>query len=133
MTDCEYLRDAPCDGWFQCAHPRTHHTLDLVQLTGSCDGCAWKNNGEAPAAPQAITADQCAEYDRLRGKYHRGDVDLTCQHRGEKIREGVGDLCGRRGEPFDVFACELHGECVLTRFCRRQTEVCCLTCEDREP
>ena len=50
----------------------------------------------------------------------RRPADLACVHRGEKIREGKGNLCGHRGTPFEVFTCEIHGECVLRRLCRKQ-------------
>lgn len=58
-------------------------------------------------------------------------VTLDCVHRGDVIRQGVGDLCGRKGETFDVFACSIHGECALSRFCKKQREQSCAKCPDR--
>lgn len=58
---------------------------------------------------------------------------LDCQHRGEQTREATADLCGYRKKQFPVFACAIHGECSLSRFCRKQTVKSCAVCEDRSP
>ncbi len=53
-----------------------------------------------------------------------------CQHRGDVVTTRKADLCGVPKEEFPVYACTLHGECVLTRFCKRQPERTCFTCPD---
>jgi hypothetical protein len=53
---------------------------------------------------------------------------LDCPHRGPVIRQQEADLCGLRGQQFDVFHCGLHGECALGRFCQRQTVRSCAAC-----
>lgn len=59
------------------------------------------------------------------------EPDLTCAHRGDVIRQQAADLCGLRGQLFDVFACDLHGECSLRRVCFKQTVQSCTACKDR--
>lgn len=54
----------------------------------------------------------------------------ACRHRGEQLRTDRCDLCGLRGQPFDVFACGLHGECSLTR--RHSKIRSCAACPDAE-
>jgi hypothetical protein len=56
---------------------------------------------------------------------------LPCSHRGEVTRQQESDLCGSRGEFFDVFTCDLHGECAIGRICQRQKERPCVSCDDR--
>ena len=56
---------------------------------------------------------------------------FPCIHRGEVIDEGTADRCGRKGEKFPIYACVLHGECVIGAFCVRQKWRSCLTCEDQ--
>ena len=53
----------------------------------------------------------------------------SCQHRGDKLRVGTCDLCGIRGQPFEVFACSLHGECSLRR--KHSKVKACASCHDR--
>lgn len=55
-----------------------------------------------------------------------------CKHRLPVIAERKADLCGRSGEMFPVFGCAIHGECVMTRFCKRQPERLCYLCDDAE-
>lgn len=55
-------------------------------------------------------------------------TSLDCPHRGEIIRQRTGDLCGVVGKTLDIYACRLHGECALHRFCRKQEERCCIQC-----
>lgn len=54
---------------------------------------------------------------------------LACIHRGDKIRDDTCDLCGVKGRPFEVFGCNLHGECSLHRVHSKVSG--CAACEDR--
>ena len=53
-------------------------------------------------------------------RYH-GD----CIHRGEVVRMDVSNLCGTRGDEIMIFACAVHGECSLFRYCQVQTVKTC--------
>lgn len=55
--------------------------------------------------------------------------DIPCQFRGQLLKIGSCDLCGIKGQPFEIIACEQHGECSLTR--RHSKVRSCLACEDR--
>lgn len=61
---CIHLRETACEGWFQCASPRTHHPFDLVRLTGSCNGCSWKNEPIEPRETYRVTPEVCEKYER---------------------------------------------------------------------
>ncbi len=55
-----------------------------------------------------------------------------CTHRGEKVRQEKGNLCGYKGLLFTVFQCAIHEECALTLFCKKQKYQACNRCDDRE-
>lgn len=56
---------------------------------------------------------------------------FQCSHRSEDpIRSDVSNLCGTRGDTTAIFACEIHGECSLSRYCTRQTVKTCMGCPD---
>lgn len=59
-------------------------------------------------------------------------VSITCIHRGEAVREDTANLCGMRGKQTTIYACAIHGECSLRRYCTRQTVRTCITCDDRQ-
>lgn len=54
--------------------------------------------------------------------------DTSCPHRGAVLRVGACDLCGVRGQPFEVLSCAVHGECSLRR--KHSKVKTCLTCKD---
>ena len=54
---------------------------------------------------------------------------FSCDHRGALLRVGKCDLCGGRGQPIEIFACDVKGECTLTR---RHTKLAsCAACPER--
>lgn len=57
--------------------------------------------------------------------------NFPCSHRSTEVaRIGICDLCSLKGKPFDVFACEIHGECSIGR---KHSEVrSCVKCSDRD-
>jgi hypothetical protein len=56
--------------------------------------------------------------------------NLTCPHRtAEPIRSGTCNLCGLKGQPFEIFGCDLHGECSLRK--RHSGVKGCAACADR--
>lgn len=55
---------------------------------------------------------------------------VPCDHRGDVVRYDVSNLCGTRGHQIAIYACVLHGECSLGRYCRHQTVRSCATCGD---
>lgn len=71
-------------------------------------------------------------YRKTRDDKQKPPVVLDCQHRGAVIRQDVGNLCGIRGSEIDIYSCEVHGECSLSRYCRNQEVPTCVLCEDRK-
>lgn len=57
------------------------------------------------------------------------DTAKSCEHRGELLRIGTCNLCSGRGQPFEVYDCDLHGECSLNR--KHSKVRSCLACPDR--
>lgn len=54
--------------------------------------------------------------------------EATCAHLGLMLREDTCDLCSMKGQPFEVLACTVHGECSLTR--KHSKVRSCAACED---
>lgn len=52
-----------------------------------------------------------------------------CDHRGALLRIDKCNLCGLRGQPFEVYQCSIVGECSLSR--KHSKIVSCLVCIDR--
>lgn len=59
-------------------------------------------------------------------------VAYQCVNRGDVVRQDTSNLCGSRGEHINVFACSVHGECSLARYCQKQTVRTCSGCSDRK-
>lgn len=57
------------------------------------------------------------------------EIRFACRHRGRVIRTDKCDLCGSKGQPFDVLSCEIYGECSITR--KHKAVRSCVACEDR--
>jgi len=54
-----------------------------------------------------------------------------CAHRGEVIERGVCNVCGMKGQPFEIHACDLHGRCMEKRYRNDRPGIkVCLQCED---
>lgn len=84
-----------------------------------CCNCGRELRTRRPAELYSATCRQAASiYD-------------TCAHRGEALRDVTCTICGRRGELMTVFACAVHGECVLRRWkAGSQGVAVCLGCEE---
>jgi ribosomal protein L32 len=58
---------------------------------------------------------------------------IRCAHQGDKIADGVCNVCGMKGQPFDVYACALHGQCMTRRFRNDRPDLkVCANCDDFE-
>lgn len=56
-----------------------------------------------------------------------------CLHFGPVIRQGICDVCGHKGKPYDIHACAVHGECQLRRMQARGGPKWCGNCADYKP
>lgn len=93
------------------ATPAAGVTADL------CSRCPFADRLPRSSRPRPPLAD------RLAGA-------AGCRNRGDVVDRREADLCGLRGQLYDVHACEIHGECVTRRTCRKQQERFCLSCDD---
>lgn len=56
-------------------------------------------------------------------------AEWPCIHRGEVVELGACNVCGLRGQPFEIFACSVHGRCSIGY---RHTAVkSCFRCDDQ--
>ena len=67
--------------------------------------------------------------DALPGARATEQVSGSCVYRGELARIGECDLCSMKGQPFDLYLCEIHGECSLHR--RHSKVKSCAACLER--
>lgn len=63
-----------------------------------------------------------------RRRFRTPAEDARCAHRGELLRIARCNVCGGNGQPFDVFACAVKGECSLK--VRRTDMPHCVACRD---
>jgi hypothetical protein len=58
----------------------------------------------------------------------------ACVHRGPTIADDTCNVCGFRGQPFEVYACALHGRCMVKRYRNDRPDLAvCLNCDDYVP
>lgn len=71
------------------------------------------------------------ECPKPRGEQTR-TINLVCVHRGEPMRIIDCEICGRRGQQEQVFACAIHGECTVRKAVRTTHGGMknCLSCEN---
>jgi hypothetical protein len=96
---------------------------------------------------QTIRCTVCGKEQRYVGrseKYIRGCGDASagtnslpipptnrCIHRGDVIETGVCNVCGMKGQPFEIRACELHGRCMERRYRNDRPGIqVCMQCKD---
>jgi hypothetical protein len=84
--------------------------------------CPAGNNAAAPSQA-APPADSIAAAAILQG--------IPCRHRGEVVERGTCNVCGSRGQPLEVFACAVHGRCMLRRLRNDRPDLTvCWSCHD---
>lgn len=126
MTDlstlpaCSHRGKPVGDDSVRCQSNRLRHALGGIAPIETCVMCPYINRPN-------LTNE---ELQRFRPAAVE-PVDLACPHRSLKpIREGRCDQCGyEKGQPFEIFACDLHGECSLHK--RHSAVKGCAACEDR--
>ena len=116
-----------CEQPGHCPAHRFSVTRNLLRICQSSEAGFQKlaDVAQLRADPQE------SDVSRLHVRETEGPFRRGCIHRGEAIDEGTADRCGRKGEKFPIYACALHGECVIGAFCKRQKWKSCLQCEDQ--
>lgn len=116
------MSDSPCTcpsaGYCELAKFRmTAHEHKLCQTRED-----FRRLFRSGIAPQHVR-----EARRNRTPYVEPTFD--CVHRGAFLEVAVCNVCSLKGQPFDKFACAIHGACSVTR---KHTKVkACVSCEDR--
>lgn len=57
--------------------------------------------------------------------------DFSCANRLDFIETGTCNLCGIKGQPFQIFGCTIHGKCSIHR--KNTLVKSCKSCEERIP
>lgn len=92
---------------------------DKFQLT--CVECGTSLVSSRPSLYRKCVADS-----RVQAGYW---ADMSCQHRGEVLRQIECRTCGNRGKMVDVHYCAVHGECTLKRAVYLEKPHVCLGCD----
>lgn len=135
LTPC----DCPAAGWCPRHHcektPHGHmlcHTRpDYFAMWEMHLAPREDTGGDAVIAPEAAMVLSPVPPVCSRGAKFR----LPCVHRGDTIRTVPCQLCGRRGQLVEVFACSIHGECTLSRWGTSREAIAmprCVSCRERE-
>jgi hypothetical protein len=57
-----------------------------------------------------------------------------CLHRREVIEIGRCNACGMRGQEFEVYACAIHGKCMIRRYRNDRPDLkVCVNCDGYQP
>jgi hypothetical protein len=116
IEPCNRRGEETWPGFFRCDSNRIMHPEPGVVAIGTCGICPYRNLPDREGVEQP-----------------KPDPRFTtpCAHRGEIIERAVCNVCGMKGQPFDVFACELHGKCMVRRFRNDRLELkVCVLCDD---
>lgn len=95
----------------------------------TCISCPFKELAATEIPPEAFQPRKR----KSAAKGSRKVLDLSCQHRGELLRTEPCEFCGNKGNPVEVLACAVHGECSLKRYKAGKGPMACLTCKERLP
>jgi hypothetical protein len=61
------------------------------------------------------------------------DSTGPCVYRGAVVEQTVCNTCGFKGRPLEIYACELHGKCMLKRYRNDRPDLkVCVSCRDFE-
>jgi hypothetical protein len=106
-------------GFYACTSNRIAHPEPGIVPLATCGICPYRNLPDREGVPEFIP-----------------DLRLTtpCEHRGAVLEVGVCNACGMKGQPFDVFACDLHGQCMVRRYRNDRPDLkVCFNCDDYAP
>ena len=107
-------------GFFECPSNRLLHPEPGIVAIATCGICPYRDLPDREAAPGPVTMDEM-----------RARFTTPCVHRGTVLERGTCNSCGQRGQPFDVFACALHGKCMVRRFRNDRPDLkVCANCDD---
>lgn len=112
----------------------TTEETDCTKYSGRqraiCDGTSglpeWKRQAyfqlwaeKSSTVPESLSANNSANNLFARA---------PCTHLGLATETHLCDLCSLKGQPFQVYACAIHGECSLTR--KHSQVKSCAACAD---
>jgi hypothetical protein len=118
IEPCNRRGEETRPGFFRCDSNRLIHPEPGIIAIATCGICPYRNMPDRDGtAPAGFVPD-------LR-------FTTACAHRGEVLERSTCTACGMRGQPFEVFACELHGRCMVRRYRNDRPELSvCANCHD---
>jgi hypothetical protein len=121
------MSDEPCSrrgemvrpGFFRCSSNRIVHTEPGVVPLSTCGICPYRN---------------LPDHDGLPEQKPDPRYTMPCAHIGPAIAEGICNACGMKGQPFQIFACDLHVKCMVKRYRSDRPDLkVCFNCDDYVP
>jgi hypothetical protein len=106
-------------GFFECPSNRLVHPEPGIVAIKTCGICPYRDMPDRDAAEPS-----------------KPDPRFTtpCVHRGAVLERSVCNACGMKGQPFEVFACALHGACMAKRYRNDRPDLkVCTLCEEFSP
>jgi hypothetical protein len=106
-------------GFFECPSNRLSHPEPGVVAIATCGICPYR---DMP--------------DRKRVEPPKPDPRITtaCAHRGAMLDRATCNACGMKGQPFEIYACALHGKCMVRRYRNDRPDLTvCFNCDDFVP
>jgi len=103
-------------GFYECKSNRLIHPEPGVVAINTCLICPYVNLQDRDTSQDGKPDPR---------------FSTACVHRGEILERGVCTVCGMKGQPFDVFTCELHGKCMVRRYRNDRPDLrVCVSCDD---
>jgi hypothetical protein len=121
MTNCQFKRitteSIRCS---ECGTQRTHEG-DPTSYFRRCGA-----DPPRPVVPDREPGERSEAENEWRTR-----LTVPCTHRGEAVETGTCNVCGMRGQSFQVFACALHDRCAVRRYRNDRPELkVCISCDD---
>jgi hypothetical protein len=122
----------------ECKSTHFRHPGFVGALT--CTGCPWADlPNDAAHVPRLVTrplersTERMAEPADPTARDPYPAIDL-CRHLGPSIERGTCNVCGLKGQPFDIHACAVHGRCTVRRYRTDRPDLkVCVRCGDYTP
>lgn len=139
MSDSQIIQLTGCEcplAGFCTRHSaeKTHRLHELCRGSWKYWSYWEKQSGRDPGPAPAVTAEK-ARTPRVQpsppqtiADYEAVQTAHPCAHKGDVLRQAECQLCGMRGQMFDVYACAVHGECSLIK--RAHKLASCGSCMD---
>lgn len=123
---CHFVETIPGQLWMcpVCQYEARTNALPKMVCGSAANKSKAAGKARPPKPKRAVTLRDPEAHER-----QLQEAVGQCEHRGAVIEsKRTCELCGAKGELYDLYACEIHGQCSLGR--RKNTLQQCLGCPD---